>query len=82
PVADHDPQADLRMFFSVGGNDLGQADLAIDYNLPDDTRLQRAAEFRHALGAVVAPAHPLAKRKTVRMSDCLLYPLVLADRSL
>ncbi|NNU50708.1 LysR family transcriptional regulator [Rhizobium sp. WYCCWR 11279] len=61
---------------------LGQADLAIAYNLPDDTRLQRAAEFRHALGAVVAPAHPLANRKTVRMSDCLLYPLVLADRSL
>nr|WP_075291145.1 LysR substrate-binding domain-containing protein [Pararhizobium arenae] len=61
---------------------LGQADLAIAYNLPDDTRLQRAAEFRHALGAVVAPGHPLATRKTVRMSDCLLYPLVLADRSL
>ncbi|MGR9193151.1 LysR family transcriptional regulator [Rhizobium leguminosarum] len=61
---------------------LGQADLAIAYNLPDDTRLQRAAEFRHALGAVVAPAHPLANRRTVRMSDCLLYPLVLADRSL
>lgn len=61
---------------------LGQADLAIAYNLPDDTRLQRAAEFRHALGAVLAPSHPLATRKTVRMSDCLLYPLVLADRSL
>ncbi|WP_416067496.1 LysR family transcriptional regulator [Rhizobium sp. ZK1] len=61
---------------------LGQADLAIAYNLPDDTRLQRAAEFRHALGAIVAPSHPLAIRKTVRMSDCLLYPLVLADRSL
>ncbi|EJL50590.1 transcriptional regulator [Rhizobium sp. CF122] len=61
---------------------LGQADIAIAYNLPDDTRLQRAAEFRHALGAVVAPAHPLANRRTVRMSDCLLYPLVLADRSL
>jgi len=61
---------------------LGQADIAIAYNLPDDTRLQRAAEFHHALGAVVAPAHPLANRRTVRMSDCLLYPLVLADRSL
>ena len=59
---------------------LGQADIAIAYNLPDDTRLQRAAEFHHALGAVVAPAHPLANRRTVRMSDCLLYPLVLADR--
>lgn len=61
---------------------LGQADLAIAYNLPEDNRLQRAAEFRHALGAVVSPGHSLATRKTVRMSECLLYPLVLADRSL
>ncbi|UXS03914.1 LysR family transcriptional regulator [Agrobacterium tumefaciens] len=61
---------------------LGQADMAIAYNLPDDSRLQRAAEFRHVFGAVVAPDHPLSVRKSVRMSECLLYPLVLADRSL
>ncbi|MDS7594301.1 LysR family transcriptional regulator [Agrobacterium tumefaciens] len=84
---DKHPQVSLRIM--VGDRTtvaemvaLGQADVAIAYNLPDDTRLQRAAEFRHALGAVVSSAHPLATRKTVRMSDCLLYPLVLADRSL
>ncbi|MBB4252336.1 DNA-binding transcriptional LysR family regulator [Rhizobium sp. BK008] len=84
---EENPQVSLRIM--VGDRTtvaemvaLGQADIAIAYNLPDDTRLQRAAEFHHALGAVVAPAHPLANRRTVRMSDCLLYPLVLADRSL
>lgn len=60
----------------------GAADLALAYNLPEDNRLQRAAEFMHPLGAVVAPDHPLATRKTVRIADCLIYPLVLADKSL
>jgi len=60
----------------------GAADLAVAYNIPDDNRLQRAAEFMHPLGAVVAPDHPLATRKSVRIADCLSYPLVLADRSL
>lgn len=60
----------------------GQADLAVAYNLPDDSRLQRVAEFRHRLGAVVAPDHPLALRKTLKISDCLAHPLVLADRSM
>ena len=60
----------------------GRADLALAYNLPEDSRLQRVAEFRHRLGVVVAPHHPLALRKTLRISDCLAYPMVLADRSL
>lgn len=60
----------------------GEADLAIAYNLPEDTRLQRAGEFHHRLGAVMAPSHPLADRKSVRIADCLHYPLVLADRRL
>lgn len=60
----------------------GQADLAVAYNLPEDSRLQRAAEFHHRLGAVVAPGHPLSARKTLKISDCLAFPLVLADKSL
>jgi DNA-binding transcriptional LysR family regulator len=33
------------------------------------------------LGAVMAPSHPLAKRPGVRLSDCIDYPLVIADSS-
>ncbi|HWL58261.1 MAG TPA: LysR family transcriptional regulator [Paracoccus sp. (in: a-proteobacteria)] len=60
----------------------GQAELALAYNLPQDARLHLAAEFRHALGAVVARNHPLTIKSSVRLSDCLMYPLVLADPSL
>ena len=33
------------------------------------------------LGAVMAPNHPLAKRASIRLSDCMDYPLVIADGS-
>ena len=48
----------------------------------DRTTVAEMVALGQADLAIVAPAHPLANRKTVRMSDCLLYPLVLADRSL
>jgi len=33
------------------------------------------------LGAVMAPSHPLAKRVSIRLGDCIDYPLVVADTS-
>ena len=59
----------------------GRAEIALAYNLPQDSRIQRAAEFQHRLGAVIAKEHPLALKKSVRVADCLVYPLVLADKS-
>ncbi|MFT3689695.1 LysR family transcriptional regulator [Paenirhodobacter sp.] len=59
----------------------GTAEIALAYNLPQDSRLQRAAEFQHRLGAVVAKEHPLVLKKSVRVADCLNYPLVLADKT-
>jgi DNA-binding transcriptional LysR family regulator len=59
-----------------------QAHLGVGYDLPHDARLQRASEFTHQLGAVVAPNHPLARRASVRLSECLSYPLVVAQHSL
>jgi DNA-binding transcriptional LysR family regulator len=60
----------------------GEADLGLGYNLPADPRLRRAWEVQHRIGAVIAPDHPLTARKMVRVTDCLAYPLVLADRGL
>jgi DNA-binding transcriptional LysR family regulator len=57
----------------------GQADLGIAYNLPLDPRLHTAAEFVRKLGAVVAPNHPLARHTTVRLTECLEYPVVTAQ---
>jgi DNA-binding transcriptional LysR family regulator len=59
----------------------GRAEFALGYNLPQDSRLQRVAEFQHRLGAVVAKEHPLALKKSVRVADCMIYPLVLPDPS-
>jgi DNA-binding transcriptional LysR family regulator len=60
----------------------GQVHLGVGYDLPPDPRLRRASEFTHQLGAVVAPNHPLARRGSVRLSECLSYPLVVAQHSL
>lgn len=60
----------------------GEVDLGLGYNLAHDPRLQRVWEVEHRLGAVVAPDHPLTARKLVRVSDCLAFPLVLADARL
>ena len=57
----------------------GEADLALAYNVPEHPRLRCIAEFQHQLGAVMAPDHPLNGRFLLRMSDCLDYPLVVAD---
>jgi DNA-binding transcriptional LysR family regulator len=60
----------------------GEADLGLGYNLPANARLRVAGEFQRPLGAVVAPAHPLAGRASVTFAECLEYPLVLADRGM
>lgn len=60
----------------------GDADLGLGYDFPDDAALmvQAASEWR--VGAVVAPAHPLAARKSVELADCAGFPLLLPDASL
>ena len=63
-----------RVFAELLG---GEADLAIAYDLPRHPNINATAIFRSALGAVVAPAHPLAKRRGVRLSDCLDYPMAM-----
>lgn len=78
------PQVDLRITVGTRPEVIeavaeGHAELALAYNLPLDPRIHLAAEFRHRLGAVVARNHPLTLKSSVRVSDCLAYPLVLAD---
>jgi DNA-binding transcriptional LysR family regulator len=58
----------------------GAAELALGYNLPQDPRVHVVAEFQHRLGAVVARNHPLTIQARVRIADCLMYPLVLAEK--
>jgi DNA-binding transcriptional LysR family regulator len=59
----------------------GEADLGIGCDCTKDSNLKVLARAIGKLGAVMAPSHPLAKRPAVRLSDCIDYPLVIADGS-
>ncbi|MBR0784853.1 LysR family transcriptional regulator [Bradyrhizobium iriomotense] len=57
----------------------GEADLGIGFDFGKDSNLKVLARAVGRLGAVMTPNHPLAKRSNVRLSDCIDYPLVIAD---
>lgn len=60
----------------------GDADIALGYNYPITPGLRVVASHDVHLGAVVAPNHPLTKRRPAWLADCLEYPLVIGDRSM
>src|SRR5438477_760112 len=57
----------------------GEADLGIGFDFTKDSHLKVLASAGAKLGAVMAPSHPLARRAGIRLSDCIDYPLVVAD---
>jgi DNA-binding transcriptional LysR family regulator len=59
-----------------------EADLALVFNPPDLRGLRVLAQARQRTCAIVAPDHPLAGRASVRLKECLEYPLALPDGSL
>jgi DNA-binding transcriptional LysR family regulator len=59
----------------------GEADLGIGFDFTKDSNLKVLARTPGRLGAVMAPTHPLAKRTSIRLGDCVDYPLVIADTS-
>jgi DNA-binding transcriptional LysR family regulator len=59
----------------------GEADLGIGFDFTRDSNLKVLARTPGRLGAVMAPTHPLAKRTSIRLGDCVDYPLVIADTS-
>jgi DNA-binding transcriptional LysR family regulator len=59
----------------------GEADLGIGFDFSKDGNLKVLARAVARLGAVMTPNHPLAKRNSIRLSECIDYPLVIADTS-
>jgi DNA-binding transcriptional LysR family regulator len=59
----------------------GEADLGIGFDFTNDSNLKVLARAAGKLGAVMAPHHPLARRASIRLGDCMDYPLVIADTS-
>jgi len=58
----------------------GEVDLGLAYDIERNPRLHVVARSEQHVGAVVAPGHPLAAQSSARMTDCLAYPLVIAER--
>ena len=59
-----------------------QADLILTHDAPRRQDTAVVAVARQALCAMVVTDHPLAGRESVRLRDCLPFPLALADGSL
>jgi DNA-binding transcriptional LysR family regulator len=57
-------------------------DIGIAFNPPAERKFYALAETRQTLCAVMARNHPLAGRDALRFSDCLVFPILLGDRSL
>jgi DNA-binding transcriptional LysR family regulator len=73
----------------VGGpKELSQAlvrdkvDLILTHEKPDDAEVLVLAEVPQPLCALVAPEHPLATKKSLRLRECVAYPLALPDETL
>jgi DNA-binding transcriptional LysR family regulator len=60
----------------------GEADLGIAFNLPKIRGIRQIAAARFDVGVVMRPDHPLAKRPKLSLTDCIQYPLCVADHSL
>jgi DNA-binding transcriptional LysR family regulator len=58
------------------------ADLGLIFNPPDLRGLAVLAQARQRTCALVAPDNPLAGRESVRLKDCMAYPIALPDSSL
>lgn len=62
--------------------DEGDVDIGLCYNLPSQHGLHVMQTYPTRLGAVVAAKHPLASKPSIRLSDCISYPIVWADSEL
>lgn len=57
------------------------SDIGLAFNTPHHSEIAVVASREQRLNAVVAPDHPIARRKTVRLADLRAYPAALPDPS-
>jgi DNA-binding transcriptional LysR family regulator len=60
----------------------GDADLGFAFGLQPDPEIRVLAAVEMRLSAIVAPDHPLAKRTSVKLADCVGFPLILPVTSM
>lgn len=57
----------------------GDADMALTYNTPVSPGLRVVASHDVPIGVVVSPRHPLTERRSLRLADCIEFPIAVAD---
>lgn len=79
--------ASIRYDLQVGSTDAvvaalanGDTDIGIAYNPPVTGAVRTLASARHPLGVVVMPDHPLMAQASVRLADCLAFPMALLPK--
>lgn len=60
----------------------GDADIGLAFLLPRIADLRQVAVGQFRLGAVMAPSHPLARRKSVTLKTCADFPWYLPSEAL
>jgi DNA-binding transcriptional LysR family regulator len=59
-----------------------KADLVLTHENTDDREMVTLAEVPQPLCALVSPEHPLATRSSLRLRECVAYPLAMPDETL
>ncbi len=59
-----------------------KVDLILTHEAADDAEVVVLAEVPQPLCALVAPEHPLATRRSLRLRECVAYPLAMPDETL
>lgn len=85
----HQKHPGVGFWVTVGGprelsNALARdkADLILTHEQPDRAEMVVLAEVPQPLCALVAPEHPLADRSSLRLRECVAYPLAMPDETL
>ena len=60
----------------------GDAHIGIAFNTPVTPGIRRVASATFDIGVVMTPDHPLANAKKIRLSDCVQYPVCMADQTI
>ena len=59
-----------------------EIDVILAYNIPTRSSYRTLIAFPLGMCVLMADSHPLAKRNTLRLSDCVGYPLAVPDDSM
>lgn len=85
----HQQHPGVSFSVSVGGfKELASAlsrdkvDLILTHDDTDDASTVALAEVPQPLCALVAPEHPLASRQSLRLRDCVAFPIAMPDETL